>query len=502
MSVDTATAALTDKTRYVLSDRGAFVTDASNNAATTPDDMDAAFRRFSEQRDAAPPGSPGPAFVLFFHGGLVSQDAFLGGAETLLSSYEAGGGGYPYFFVWRSGVSETISDWARDHLGGVVANPKVANAIYAAHQESLNPAYATLLDTTKPFSALDESHAAYTLGTAPNPLTATLTDRFRTMPAMQSLQVVFTASAGSTSQLTTDIRIPGAMSDHDMAMTVLASMKQNVAPQYAALPVGPIDIAAIFAAATVRVIWRNIHHRNHPGVSTMSEEVARGFGIASVGQALWNEMKSDCDGAFSKPDGVGAAFIQRLTNFASDGRPVRVVLIAHSAGSIFADAFVRAAANVPVNVTFDVVFMAAAIRSERFANLLASSVVNRITHFRSFALQYPVEQSCGLTDGQSKVVDALFPGSLLYVIAGILEADEVDAPLGGMDRFIGAYTRFAGIDGDQTIINYATKQRPAVWSPTTNDAAPGYACEARTHGGMPGDLYSLASMARLIQGWV
>src|ERR1700722_5473408 len=149
MVLDTSPPTLTDKTTYVLSDRGQFVTDGSA-AATMPADMDAAFAKFEQKRNAArTEGGASPSFVLFFHGGLVSQDAILADATRLTGPYTAGGAGYPYFFVWRSGLGETIMDWVRDKLGGVMTNPRVSDAVRTAYQESQKPEYAASLQTTQ-----------------------------------------------------------------------------------------------------------------------------------------------------------------------------------------------------------------------------------------------------------------------------------------------------------------------------------------------------------------
>ena len=499
---------LTDKATYVLSDRGQFVTDGSA-AATTPGDMDDAFARFKQQRDdALNAGKTPPAFVLFFHGGLVSQDSFLNDATDLVSPYTAAGAGYPYFFVWRSGLGETIMDWVHDKLGGVMTNQKVTAAVLAANDESEKPENAAQLQPVPTFMELTASHKPLASPSDDSALMTQLTARYRTMPEAQNLQHLFDENphASPAQPMARALRTTTAMTDAEVAGTVRAAlappaqaaMQQRTFP----LPIA-IDIPAILAAATIRVIWRNIHHRNHPGISTMSEEVARGLGIAFIGQKLWSEMKNDCTSAFNAT-GVGAAFIQRLKTLANDGRPLRIFLIGHSAGTIYINDFMNAvaASQVPNNVTFDVVFMAAAIRSDLFSTLLQAPVAARIDHFRSFGLQDPSEQSCGLTEGFAKPIDFLFQASLLYVIAGILEPEpQVDVPLAGMDRFIGVNTRFAGEAEDQLIIDYATRARPSVWSPT-NGAPHGYACTARSHGGFPHDPACEDSMETLIQGWV
>ncbi len=491
-----------DKFSYVLSDRGQFVTDG-DPATTTTADMDDAFARFKQQRDAN-----GTTLVAFFHGGLVDENSFMkDSAPTLIQTYSANGKGFPYLFVWRSGPGETIMDWARDHLGGLMSNSKVTDAVRAADTESQKPEYKAAL-TTKTFSEFRATNAPPAAQSDSADMQKKLTATYRKDPKILALQALFDGNPSAQMKTMSLVSRRGGgatMSDEEVAGTVRAAL---AAPQAAgermmALPIG-IDIPALLAAATVRVVWRNIHHRNHPGVSTMSEEVARVFGVALLGQQLWDEMKNDCANAFNAT-GVGTAFIQRLKTLAADGKPLRVLLIGHSAGTIYVDELMNAiaVAQMPGNVTFDIVYMAAAIRSDKFSALLQAPVATRINHFRSFALHDVAEQKCPLSEGASKLVDAIFPETLLYVIAGILEPEpQVDVPLAGMDRFIGVDTRFAGEAGDQVIINYATHARPAVWSPTDSAAQLGYACGATTHGGFPLDSLALKSVATLINGWV
>src|SRR5207249_2825177 len=71
-------------------------------AGTTADELKRLFERFSTDPNK-------DRLVVHFHGGLVSQAAGTATAERLLPLYE-GATGYPVFFVWHSGLFETIND--------------------------------------------------------------------------------------------------------------------------------------------------------------------------------------------------------------------------------------------------------------------------------------------------------------------------------------------------------------------------------------------------------
>src|SRR5215208_3898673 len=69
-------------------------------ARTSRDDLDELFRRFAADQHH-------DRLVVHFHGGLVNQAAGTATAERLEPLYAAVG--YPVFFVWHSGLGETIS---------------------------------------------------------------------------------------------------------------------------------------------------------------------------------------------------------------------------------------------------------------------------------------------------------------------------------------------------------------------------------------------------------
>src|SRR5579862_1158735 len=72
---------------------------------TTDRDLAAAFRDVEEQFTH---------LCVFFHGGLVDADSGLSSAHRLEGDY-AGAGAYPLFFIWRSGLLDTIRALLRKH---------------------------------------------------------------------------------------------------------------------------------------------------------------------------------------------------------------------------------------------------------------------------------------------------------------------------------------------------------------------------------------------------
>ena len=60
---------------------------------------------------------------IFFHGGLVPEDAGLKTAHDLLKTFDDGGA-YPFFFIWKSGLLDAIK--------GILKHPVEHKAFVAA----------------------------------------------------------------------------------------------------------------------------------------------------------------------------------------------------------------------------------------------------------------------------------------------------------------------------------------------------------------------------------
>jgi len=96
---------LVSKNNYIHSRGGKL----DQNTDHQPTDIDAiiqAVKNSGKQR-----------LIIHFHGGLVSKGDGLAIAERLIPVYEPGG--YPLFFVWESGIWETV----RNNLGDISREP-------------------------------------------------------------------------------------------------------------------------------------------------------------------------------------------------------------------------------------------------------------------------------------------------------------------------------------------------------------------------------------------
>jgi hypothetical protein len=145
----------------------------------------------------------------------------------------------------------------------------------------------------------------------------------------------------------------------------------------------------------------------------------------------------------------------------------RIMLVGHSAGAIFAVEFLKAAHEAGLNRKFEVVFLAPAVRFDRFGKTLAEDL-SVISSFRIFSMSDEKESGDKLVDQ----VPWFYPRSLLYFISGILE-NVVDCPLIGMQRYyvhghqadrpsVAEVRKYVtGVDGR---VAWSIVDKPAQWS--------------------------------------
>jgi hypothetical protein len=97
---------------YCTSQKGIF--DSGGPYPTNKVDMDAAMAAYAEVCDHK-------SLALFFHGGLVNRESGMNDtARKLITPYSTIGGAYPYFFIWESGLVETLVQNLPDIAGDVI----------------------------------------------------------------------------------------------------------------------------------------------------------------------------------------------------------------------------------------------------------------------------------------------------------------------------------------------------------------------------------------------
>ncbi|MER9349980.1 hypothetical protein [Mesorhizobium sp. M0227] len=180
----------------------------------------------------------------------------------------------------------------------------------------------------------------------------------------------------------------------------------------------------------MRSINRYREGHDHGLHATIVEEIARELYAGVIGSAIWSMMRDNASEHF-EPTGLGS----RLFAAIADNPRAKLLVVAHSAGSIFASDLLLWADKHKPDLETDLVFLAPAVRTLKFAAALGASEA-RIRRFRMFAMQDAVERRDALL---GTGLGFIYPSSLLYLVSGLFEqgaSDEMsDAPLLGMQRF-------------------------------------------------------------------
>jgi hypothetical protein len=215
------------------------------------------------------------------------------------------------------------------------------------------------------------------------------------------------------------------------------------APMKALGPDGPggrvalVSVGAFMLKHASRIALRCFRRfrarRDHGFHATLVEEVARELYGDLLGASIWAMIVSDAADHF-KPGGFGEALLQALP----PDNPVRIVVTAHSAGSIWACRMLQAIARSGRPVEVDLVLLAPAVRLDLFAETIDAAEGN-IGRCRMFTMSEALERKDAVLGHDRGYI---YPSSLLYLVSGLFEDQGgkafPDAPLLGMQRFAAA----------------------------------------------------------------
>lgn len=180
-----------------------------------------------------------------------------------------------------------------------------------------------------------------------------------------------------------------------------------------------------------RIFERFRTRRNHGFHATIVEELCRELYGDLIGAKVWGLMVHHAGDHFSK-NGFGTAFLD-LLGAAPD--PERLVVTAHSAGSIWASHMLRALSQRQQAARIKLFLLAPAIRQSLFAEAI-DKTLGILQSCEMFTMTDEYERKDPVL-GQD--YGFLYPSSLLYCVSGMFEEKGTDAypdaPLLGMMRF-------------------------------------------------------------------
>ncbi|WP_428152347.1 hypothetical protein [Brevundimonas sp.] len=254
-------------------------------------------------------------------------------------------------------------------------------------------------------------------------------------------------------------------------------------------------LVPLLVLAGLRAIKRLVTDRDHGVYCTLVEEIARVAFVAKCGASDWAMMKQDTLDHFDHGAG-GNLLLEGLTALART-RPVRVLLVGHSAGAVFGCHFAEQASALPGNVTVDYAFLNPAVRIDQMASSLVQKP-RRLDNIRVFTMTDEREKKDDL-DGN--LFGKIYPRSLLYLISGVLEflpdsgRTYPDAPISGLQRHLRRQATLTRTERAARDALLGLIEPQIVYAGV--DGGDGRRCDATTHGSIDEDRQTIESIIHL-----
>ncbi|WNV04264.1 hypothetical protein RP726_17925 [Candidatus Methylospira mobilis] len=390
------------------------------------------------------------ALLIHFHGGLVDQASGIQNAIDLNQQYASTQTGC-LFPIWETGLWEVLErnwlDIAGDTVFQIILD-RVLSAVWAKTREAGGNRGMTLDYLPGTFLVSDLLDSAQGIGDIALPLADIDFQGLEPLTPLQEqqLQVAFTQDTRLTGAIQAAINAHVASTD-DATRAVFSDMRvqpkksamdpmvlDNLAASAASMRGIPLEIALRVLGIVKLVIFRFLEKKDHGLHATAVEEILRAFYLATVGAGVWTQIKSYAHEAFQgdAQQYGGSALLEEIGQLPSDKK---VLLVGHSAGSIFISELLSAAVKRNIKSAFGVIFLAPAARFDLFADAL-NSAGDLVGDFRMYTMTDQNECSDILVRLNNKGggLGWFYPRSLLYLISGVLEPD-VDSPIVGMQRF-------------------------------------------------------------------
>jgi hypothetical protein len=426
---------------------------------------------------AAVHSKPNNGLVIFFHGGLTSESAGIDIVKSLKDSYHGEAKTYPIFFVWKSGLVETLEAVLKRKLT-LIGNEKYFKVLKERipRWSARHISFLTGEERTAQIPNIVELEAEISVDIA-------IDHEFQ-----ETLKEVFEAAYGAKRGLpTTVVVLPDSSALNIMFPEGAALSDESV------LWSNP-KLIRFLAGIVINYLERVRHHRTHGVEPTIVEEILCAVYLSSVGASIWEDMKAATERAFQHGEFAGTVLMEQLRQIADFGRSFKkITLIGHSAGAIYVSNFIKHAAAVLPDIAFDVIFLAPAINYDDFAKLLSGNSKG-MRNFRMFSMLESYESN-------DQLVKEIYIRSLLYFISGVLERDQLeDKPIFGMQRFLEDAKIFdpTGVPNIEVCRRFLDAEpHRTVWS-VTNGAPAGLSSGADTHSGFARDKDTIASVVSIL----
>lgn len=412
--------------------------------------------------------------LLYFHGGLVSEEVGKESCEDFLTAYQGYKGHYCVGLFYETGFTEalpktivktfneslrfrTIWNWVARYLGAKFQAPSFKKIGEFDPSEMID-----LEDFT-----ISQEELEY----VGNQFTQDLEQHFDERDLSYEVEEFPDSVYDEFDNLDIDHYLPlepGESSSNKEVKSIL--------------------LRRLFYKVLWRIFLRHRRNRDHYIHATITEEIARVMGLSAFGTRMWNVMKEQAEqmwrsnaGRQGRDQYVGRYLLDRLNQ---DLPEVGISVIAHSAGSVvtahMAQVIHQNQMPLKLNKLF---FLAPAISMERFNELLedAHSVIAKMY---IYTMTDAYEYDDNLIDVSG--LQWIYPASLLYLISGILEGsklDDADELILGLERNLKPFSQYRSFTKHLECMELLERlNTEIIYSRTAADAPEGYRSHAIDHG--------------------
>jgi hypothetical protein len=464
--------------------------------------------------------------VLHFHGGLVSESRGMAIAETLAPKYLAAGA-HPVFFVWESGLIETLHhnlhEISREKIFTILKKLVMKYAIGKLTQIGGAKGVGQLhlpkdLEVALELKKLEKGQEPFADFQPATELTELTDDEIEKFKAALDQDTAFqeeiqaivdqalpqekkheTTSRGITS-------LDRASGKTLMSPEVVDELVEDAAQKPSK---GIFSTAKMIHRATkilVRTIKRFLAKRDHGLYVTVVEEILRDLYVANVGAKIWGMMKKETADTFeaagTTPERGGWLFVRELGKLLAEGHRPDISLVGHSTGAVFICHLLHHVDHArkdpehpwPQEAIFkNVTFLAPACDFRLFADTLEAQG-DLFENFRMFAMS-------DVKEIDDSLVPILYPRSLLYFVSGVVEKEAdgqgaFDLPIVGMQRYYQAEQVYNSPEVSRVRAFINSDAKRAVWS--VENRGPGLSSASTSHGDFDNDPATIQSLQTIL----
>lgn len=437
---------------------------------------------------------PRKRIAIHFHGGLVDEEAGMGVAEKMMAVFEAAGS-HPYGIVWETGFGETLRDNLRS-VAGTELFKRLVKLVLKLASKHLAPGVggrgpgAGLGDAEidaglaqeRPFESWDQPAppAAGAKGASLLDEDTLAAEAEEELDSVLGLRKAVEADLATTPELERAAVVGGAPGAG--AKGILSW----------------ITLARHAAKIIVRVVRRMFSGHGHGFYPTVVEEILREILVADFGVMVWGEMKRKAHGMFAPDAGDGARagtyLVAKLAALQAASPDLVVDVLGHSAGSIAFARMLPCAEAAGLRIR-RVGLLAPAVRTDLFAAEVIPRDGTGFQALRVFTMGDDFES-------QDRLAWILYTRSLLYFISGVLEEDDGDTTLVGLDRDLTGVAPYTAVDAAavSAYLHAAGRRRFVRSRSSVHDPAalPGFRTEAVHHGDFDDDVPTRESITELL----